>query len=254
MHSKLVILGLAFILANNGIAQYEMVQGGIVRADTASKSISLVFTGDEYADGGNHIYQTLKKNKVKASFFFTGNFYTNPQFRSIIKKLKKNNHYLGAHSDKHLLYNDWTDRNKTLVSRDSFIRDLDENYKKMKSAGIEKKDALYFMPPYEWYNDTISAWARAYGLQIINFTPGTYSNADYTYPDMGDKYRSTDWIYDKILTYEKAYSLNGFILLIHIGTDPRRKDKLYFKLNELIPALKNKGYTFKRIDRLLKPE
>ena len=69
---------------------------------------------------------------------------------------------------------------------------------------------------------------------------------------MGDKYRSTEWIYDKILTYEKANTLNGFILLIHIGTDPRRKDKLYLKLNELIPALKNKGYIFKRIDRLLK--
>ncbi len=252
MYSKLVILGLAFILANNGIAQHQMVHGGFVRADTATKSISLVFTGDEYADGGDFIFQTLKKNKVKASFFFTGNFYANIQFSSILKKLIKNNHYLGAHSDKHLLYNDWTDRSKTLVTRDSFLTDLDENYRKMKLAGIAKKDALYFMPPYEWYNDTIASWARAYGLQIVNFTPGTYSNADYTYPEMGDKYRSTEWIYDKILTYEKANTLNGFILLIHIGTDPRRKDKLYFKLNELIPALKNKGYIFKRIDRLLK--
>jgi peptidoglycan/xylan/chitin deacetylase (PgdA/CDA1 family) len=46
--------------------------------------------------------------------------------------------------------------------------------------------------------------------------------------------------------------LNGYILLIHAGTDPRRKDKLYNRLNEMIWYLKNKGYQFKRIDELLK--
>ena len=46
--------------------------------------------------------------------------------------------------------------------------------------------------------------------------------------------------------------LNGVILLIHAGTDPRRKDKLYDKLDELIGYLKKEGYTFKRIDDLLR--
>ncbi len=251
MPNKLVILGLAFIIANIGSSQHEVVCGGIVRANTASKFISLVFTGDEFADGGDHVYHILNRNKVKASFFLTGNFYANPYFSSLIKKLRKKKHYLGPHSDKHLLYNDWADRSKTLVSKDSFLRDLDENYRKMKVAGIAKKEAHYFMPPFEWYNDTISAWTEEYGLQIVNFTPGTYSNADYTFPEMGDKYRSTEWIYNKILTFEENYSLNGFILLIHIGTDPRRKDKLYNKLSDIITVLKNKGYTFKRIDDLL---
>lgn len=251
MNIKLLIFGLAFVFAYTAISQHEMVSGGIIRADPNTKSISLVFTGDEFADGGDHIYNSLKRQQIKASFFFTGNFYANPHFKPIIKKLKKSNHYLGAHSDKHLLYTDWADRKKTLVTKDSFLKDLNENYRKMKKFGISKKEAFYYMPPYEWYNDTISTWAKEFGLQIVNFTPGTYSNADYTYPEMDDKYRSTDWIYNKILTFEEKHTLNGFVLLIHIGTDPRRKDKLYYKLDDLILLLKEKGYKLMRIDQLL---
>lgn len=46
--------------------------------------------------------------------------------------------------------------------------------------------------------------------------------------------------------------LNGFILLIHIGTDPRRTDKFYNYLPTLINELKNRGYEFERVDQMLK--
>ena len=44
--------------------------GGIVRGDSTQKKIALVFTGDEFADGGSFIAQTLQQQKIKASFFF----------------------------------------------------------------------------------------------------------------------------------------------------------------------------------------
>ena len=109
----------------------------------------------------------------------------------------------------------------------------------------------YFLPPYEWYNDTIAAWTKEMGLQLINYSPGTKSNADYTTPGMKN-YRSSDEIYNSIIQLEESKGLNGFILLLHIGTDPRRTDKFYFKLNELIQTLKRKGYSFKRADELLR--
>lgn len=223
----------------------------VIRGDSTKKSIALIFTGDEFADGADHIISVLKEEKIKASFFFTGNFYNNPAFKSSIKKLKKQNHYLGAHSDKHLLYCDWDDRNKTLVSKDSFRRDLKENFIKMKKLGISKSDANYFIPPYEWYNDSIVSWTDQLGLKLFNFTSGTSSNADYTYPELGNQYKDSEFIYNKIIEFEKKYTLNGFILLIHFGTDPRRKDKLYRKLGDLIRYVKGKGYSFKKIDKLL---
>ena len=45
-------------------------------------------------------------------------------------------------------------------------------------------------------------------------------------------YRSSDEIFDSIMNYEakNPNGLNGFILLMHIGTDPRRTDKFYNRL------------------------
>jgi len=224
--------------------------GANIRGDSTLKKVSLVFTGDEFADGGEKILQTLRDENVKASFFLTGNFYRNPRFKSLIKRLKSAGHYLGAHSDKHLLYCDWKNRDSLLVTQKQFDEDLDANYAAMASFGIRKSDASYFLPPYEWYNGKITSWARLKGLQLINFTPGTRSNADYTFPEMGSGYRTTDEIYKSITNFneQKAHGLNGFYLLLHIGTDAKRKDKFYDRLPDLIRYLKKDGYQLSRID------
>jgi peptidoglycan/xylan/chitin deacetylase (PgdA/CDA1 family) len=234
---------------NKGIKD---MQGAVIRGNTTKKTIALVFTGDEFADGGASIQNTLRKQQIKASFFFTGRFYNNPTFKPLIIGLKKDGHYLGAHSDKHLLYCDWTKRDSLLVSQQQFSEDLESNYSKMKGFGIEKKDAHFFLPPYEWYNKKIATWTDTEELKLINFTPGTRSAADYTYPEMAGNYVDSKTIYKSILDYESTdkNGLNGFILLLHIGTDSRRTDKFYNQLNDLILTLKGKGYHFVRVDKL----
>ena len=194
----------------------------------------------------------MHQQNIKASFFFTGGFYRNPQFWPIIKQLKNDGHYLGAHSDEHLLYCDWNDRKKLLVSKDSFKVDLLNNYAQMTMFNIERKNAQYFLPPYEWYNDSISRWTKQLGLELINYTPGTLSHADYT-PLKDKNYRSAETIYNSIIDYEKSKpaGLNGFILLMHIGAGPGRTDKFYTRLSELIKYLKQKGYQFQTVDQLL---
>jgi endoglucanase len=211
-----------------------------------------VFTGDEFADGGEVIRATLRRHKVPGSFFLTGNFYARKGFRTLISSLRREGHYLGAHSDKHLLYADWSNRDSLLVSREEFRDDLFKNYERMAKFGIKWKHAPYFLPPFEWYNRTISQWTKEMGLKLLNFSPGTQSTADYTYPEMGTGYRSTDRIYQSIIDKERtdANGLNGFILLVHIGTDPRRTDKFYNRLDELIRELKGKGYRFGSLKHL----
>jgi len=235
--------------------KFEQEQGAIIRGKTDRKQLAIVFTGDEFADGGNSIVQTLAQEKAKASFFFTGRFYRNPKFKQLITNLKNQGHYLGPHSNAHLLYADWTKRDSLLVSKSQFTTDLSANYKAMADFGIKKSEAKYFLPPYEWYNQSISNWTNEMGLQLINFTPGTRSNADYTYPDMGKAYRSSDEIYQSIINYnqQKPNGLNGFILLLHIGTDAKRTDKMYHQLPKLIAYLKKEGYDLVSINKLLQP-
>lgn len=236
------------------VRPYTLDAGAIVRADSTRKEMALVFTADSFNDGGHTIVQTLQAEKVPGSFFFTGNFYADPDNAPIIRQLKRAGFYLGAHSDKHLLYASWADRHRLLVTKDSFVRDLSAVYEKLDKWGIKDSEAHYFLPPFEWYNDSIATWTREEGLQLVNFTPGTGSNADYTVPEMGGKYKSSRQIMSGILRYEQQHAsgLNGFLLLTHFGTDPRRTDKFYDHLGELIGLLKRRGYTFVRVDELLR--
>ena len=229
--------------------------GAITRADLEKKELALVFTGHEFADGAEFIIKTLQQEKIKASFFFTGSFLENPSFKKYIQQLKNQGNYIGAHSDQHLLYCDWTKRDSLLLTQEKFNVDLNTNYRKLANFGISKKDASYFLPPYEWYNDSIAWWTKSLGLQLINFSPGTLSNADYTTPDMKN-YRTSEAILSSINKYEisNEKGFNGFILLIHIGTDPKRTDKLYNYLPAIIRSLHEKKYIFKRIDELLDPK
>lgn len=227
--------------------------GAIIKSVNPSEpSVSLVFTGDEYGEGLPAIQQILAKEKVKAGFFFTGRFYTNKSFSNAIKGLVKDQHYLGAHSNDHLLYNDWTNRNKLLVSYDSFSTDLDKNYAAMENLGINTRKRKLFIPPYEWWNDSVAIWCNWKGLELFSFTPGTYTNADYTWPEMGSNYKSNATLMTQLKTLVSIPGkLNGNILLVHVGTDPRRKEKLYNELPVIIQLLRKNGYNIKRIDELI---
>jgi len=244
---------LVYLLAAMESSSRQFDEGAVTRGDIRKKDIALVFTGDSFGDGGEFIASTLAEKKVKASFFLTGNFYRNKAFASVISKLKTQGNYFGSHSDKHLLYCDWDKRDSLLVNRREFQTDLLNSYVAMKKFGITKKDAAYFLPPYEWYNDSIAEWTSNLGLQLVNYSPGTISHADYTTPDMKN-YKSSTEIYKSVMEYELVSpgALNGFMLLTHIGTEAARRDKFYLLLPKLIDELKAKGYEFKRVDELLK--
>ena len=125
----------------------------------------------------------------------------------------------------------------------------------MARLGIDIKRAKYFLPPYEWYNDSIANWSKELQVQLINYTPGALSHADYT-TDKDKNYRSSEKILASILQSEqnRPAGLNGFILLMHIGAGPGRTDKFYRKLPELVRYLKAKGYQFQRVDNLVETD
>ncbi len=232
---------------------FALDRGAIVRGDPSLRRLALVFTGGSFADGGETVRRVLAEEGVKAGFFFTGDFYRTPEFAGTIRGLISDGHYLGPHSDRHLLYCDWDDRSKTLVTRDEFRADILANFAEMERFGVAREPGHLFIPPFEWYNDEIAAWTRELDLTLFNFTPGTSSNADYTTPSMPE-YLDSRTIYGRVLAYEKSdpRGLNGFILLVHIGTDPERTDKFYLLLGDLIRDLKSRGYAFARVDELLR--
>jgi len=222
----------------------EIVAGGIVRTDKSKKQISLVFAGSEFGDGATKIRKALRKNNVRAAFFLTGDFLLKRKYKSFVKAIKKDGFYIGAHSDQYLQYCQVDNSSALLIDKSLFMSDLKENFAALKKFGISKSDAPLFVPPYELYNDSISQWSREAGLTLVNFTSGTRSNADNTFPEMRELYFSSDEIEKQILAFESRETLNGAILLFHLGADPRRSDKFYNRLSSLIIELKSKGYEF----------
>ena len=227
-----------------------LVNGGIIRGDSTQKQVCLVFTAAEWADGAETIIRTLKENRIKGGFFFTGEFYE--KYGDIVKRLLSEGHYVGSHSYGHLLYSSWENPDSMLVSQAEFEADIQKSYQLMADFGIEQKDAPYFIPPYEHYNERVSAWARQLDLSIINFTPGTGTNADYTIPSMGTSYRSSKELYNRLMSFEKKKGLNGHFLMIHFGTHPERTDKFYKLLPQIIRTLKHRGYRFVSVPDMMK--
>ena len=227
-----------------------LVNGGVIRGDSTQKQVCLVFTAAEWADGAETIIRTLKENRIKGGFFFTGEFYE--KNGDIVKRLLSEGHYVGSHSYGHLLYSSWENPDSMLVSQAEFEADIQKSYQLMADFGIEQKDAPYFIPPYEYYNERVSAWARQLDLSIINFTPGTGTNADYTIPSMGKSYHSSKELYNRLMNFEKKKGLNGHFLMIHFGTHPERTDKFYKLLPQIIRTLKHRGYRFVSVPDMMK--
>lgn len=215
--------------------------GAITRGDSTEPRIRLLFTGHEYADGVDSILHIMDNHGIKGYFFFTGDFIR--AYPLAIQKIKDAGHYIGCHSNRHLLYADWSKRDSLLVTHDAWKKDLDSNYLALKPFGIWRKEHTLFMAPYEWYNQSISEWCKEEGLTLINFTPGLITQADYTVPD--DKnYRSTMEIVGKTLQDARNGALNGAFILIHVGSSPYRTNKLYWELDTMITELQRMGYRF----------
>jgi endoglucanase len=226
-------------------------RGAIVRMDTTKKEVWLTFTAHEFTDGFDYILKTLGKHGIKASFFLTGDFCRGKGNEKIIQRLKSDGHYIGPHSDKHLLYCSWEKRDSLLVSMEEFLNDLEGNYNALKKFDILKNDAQIFLPPYEWYNDTITTWAKNSGVTMINMSSGTNTNQDWTVPEEGKPYFSSDSLMQSLKKYETRKNLNGYILLIHPGTDPRRTDKFYLRLDEVLKFLESRNYRFRSFSEII---
>ncbi len=229
-----------------------VVDGGIRRGPVDRRRMALVFTGHEFGESAATILDALARRQVRASFFLTGTFLRDSALQPLVRRMVREGHYVGPHSDAHLLYAPWEGPKQTLVSRDAFRDDLERNVEALAALGVPKDAVSIFLPPYEWYTAEIAAWTREMGMTLVCHTPGTRSTADYT-EEGTRQFVPTDAIFDSILRRERddPHGLNGFMLLLHVGAGPGRADKFHRRFDELLSELLARGYTLVRVDALL---
>ena len=213
----------------------------VVRMDTTSRNIYFVFSADSMFEGAPAALDALAERNMCASFFFTGNFLRDSLNAPIIRRVIREGHYVGPHSDRHILLADW-DRSRTpLVTADSLAKDLRANFAELSRFGIRPEDVPYALPPFEWCSRQQAHVYRGLGIMPVNPTPELETYRDYTTPDMPE-YRSSRQMLDQLFGYEAARGLNGAIIILHLGTQDVRTDKLYFHLPAILDSLTSRGY------------
>lgn len=220
-------------------------QGAVRRFADDGKTVYLLFPADSAFEGAGKILRMLDRHNAKASFFLTGNCLRIKEHAPVIRQIIRRGHYLGGHSDAHLLYADWGNR-RSLVGVDSLKADFRRNMDELKRFGVDTGALDYYLPPYEWYNRESVRTVERMGQITVNYTPGIPTAADYTTPDMKN-YRSSDDLLASLYEFEARNGLGGCMILIHPGTHVSRTDKLYDRLGEMIGYLRSKGYVFKSL-------
>lgn len=210
--------------------------------DTNRRDVKFIFSADSMFEGAAYALDVMDSLDIKASFFFTGNFLRDSVNYPVIERIVNSGHYVGPHSDRHILLAEW-DRDRTpLVSADSLLNDIMENYRWLGRFGITPENAPIILPPFEWCSASQAVVYRNNGLVPILPSPRIETYRDYTTPDMKE-YRSSDEMLKQLYDYEKDVSLNGAIIIIHLGTQDVRTDKLYHHLPEIFNFILSKGYT-----------
>lgn len=227
----------------------QFYRGAILRGPIKRKRLALEFTAHDYGEGGVHILDALARHRMLASFFLTGDFLRRPEYADFNTRIVAEGHYLGPHSDRHLLYVGGA--GETLVTRKEFCRDVERNLDEVVRFGVDRSKVRYWVPAYETHNEEIVAWSKGLGLTLCEFTPGIGAS-DWT-PDDHPAFRPSQEMLARIWNFDDIdpHGLNGVLLLLHLGAGPRRTDKFFYLLDELLEGLQQRGYECVRLDDLL---
>lgn len=234
---------------------YYQLDGAIRRSGVNRKALSLIFTGGETCNCNSAVTNALDQFSVPAAMFLTGDYLRNPENHSFLRHWHSQGHYLGPHSDTHLLYATWDLPPCPLVSREEVLADLEQNLLTLTCVGLTAPEPRLFLPPYEHTTTEISRWISDSGWTVINYTPGCRTHADYLGQDH-PQFSPADELLQGLLDYEKSdpHGLAGFMLLSHLGTLPSRTADFFADLlPELISQLHHRGYQFLSLPDLLHP-
>lgn len=220
----------------------------IVGFDTVNPNIHLIFSADSMFEGATYALDAMDARDIKASFFFTGNFLRDTIHAPVIRRIIDEGHYVGPHSDRHILLADWNRGRSSLVTPDSLINDIRANIIELKRYGITADSITFALPPFEWCNREQAHVYRSLGILPVNPTPELETYRDYTTPDMRE-YRTSREMLDQLFDYELTHNLNGALIILHLGTQDVRTDKLYHHLPTILDTLSSRGYTFRSLPR-----
>lgn len=192
----------------------------VYSVDTDEKMISLTFNCAWDDKGLDELLVLLKKENVKCTFFFVGEFAE--KYPEAVRKIHNSGHETGNHSMCH----------KDPVKQDfsEIVSDINKCNELIYSiTGV--KPVLYRAPSGSYDNKTVEA-AESLGMTAVQWDT---DSIDWKNPSK-----------EKIISRVTENITNGSIVLFHLG-----KDNTLAALPDIIDILKNKGFGFCTTGELL---
>lgn len=187
--------------------------------------ISISFDAAWGNDDTASLLATLKKHKVKATFFMTGGWIE--KYPDDVKAIAAGGHDLGNHSENH--------KQMSQLSATQCKEEIMKPHEKVKK--LTGKDMILFRPPYGDYNDTLIRVCRENKYYPIQWDVDSLDWKDY---DAATIIRRVT---------EHKHLGNGSIILCHNGGKHTAES-----LDELLTTLKKKGFQLVPISALIMKE
>ena len=216
------------------------------------KKVMLTFDGgsDEDAEAPL-ILDILKREKVRATLFLTGQFIE--QHPDLVKLALAEGHEIGNHSDNHphLTTIAFNGRQNTLAGIDrAFVTMQLKTAEEKYFALTGRHFSPYWRAPFGEHNPEIRGWAYAAGYTHVGWSAGL-DTLDWENNHASKLYFTPEQMREKILAREAAGGLTGGIILMHLGTGRPAAEGTPVMLPGLIAELRNRGYSFSTASEML---
>ena len=217
-----IVLAVVVVFTNTGTVYfgYALRQVPIYSVETSEKKVALTFDAAWGSDKTTKIIDTLKENKVEATFFLVGFWVEQNQDK--VKEIDKAGFDIGTHSNTH--------PKMSTLSKEQIESELKISSDMIKQ--IINKPVKFFRPPFGDYNDNLLKVAGSLGLKTIQW------DVD-----------SLDWknlSANEILSRVKSGVKNGSIILFH-----NNSDHILEALPLVINFLKEQGYQMVKMSNLV---
>lgn len=192
----------------------------VYSVDTAENEIALTFNCAWDTEGIDALLQLLKKEDIKCTFFFVGDFAE--KYPEAVRRIHNSGHELGNHSMHHTdpVTQDFSEIVSDINACNELILSL---------TGVSPK--LYRAPSGSYDNKTVEA-AESLGMTAVQWD---VDSIDWKNPSP-----------DKIISRVTGKAAKGSIVLFHLG-----KENTLEALPGIIKNLKSQGYSFSTVGNLL---
>lgn len=217
------------------------------RGSTARPEIVLSFDAGSSSRGTAEILDVLRAHDVRTTVFLTGEFIDREP--ELVRRIVAEGHEVGNHTWSHPHLTTFArNRKQTTLPRITRGLFLDEIRRTEEAFGrvTGKKMAPYWRAPFGEENSEIRGWAEEAGYLHVGWTRGRRSNLD-----------ALDWVSDpdspiyydpqaltrRLMKFGETNgtTLNGGIVLMHLGSDRQAAQRLDRALPELIAGLRAQG-------------